>query len=70
MAAGNPSGIGGTHGGNPVACEAALAVFDHFEPENLLARSKALGETLRSRLLALQERYAMCWSAALVISGR
>ncbi len=51
------SGIGGTYGGNPVACEAALAVFDIFESENLLAKATSLGETLKSRFLALQERH-------------
>jgi 4-aminobutyrate aminotransferase / (S)-3-amino-2-methylpropionate transaminase / 5-aminovalerate transaminase len=59
MDAVHPSGIGGTYGGNPVACEAALAVFDIFESENLLAKAKVLGETLRSRFLALQERYEL-----------
>ncbi|MCB2215620.1 4-aminobutyrate--2-oxoglutarate transaminase [Desulfofustis glycolicus] len=57
MDAVHASGIGGTYGGNPVACAAALAVFDIFESENLLAKSESLGETLRSRFLALQERY-------------
>jgi 4-aminobutyrate aminotransferase/(S)-3-amino-2-methylpropionate transaminase len=53
----HPSGIGGTYGGNPVACEAALAVLDIVESENLLERAKDLGDTLRSRFLTFQEKY-------------
>ncbi|MGD8369341.1 MAG: 4-aminobutyrate--2-oxoglutarate transaminase [Desulfobacterales bacterium] len=47
-------GIGGTYGGNPVSCRAALAVFDIFETEHLLDRAETLGKTLRARLDALQ----------------
>lgn len=43
-------GIGGTFGGNPVACAAALAVLDMFEDGSLLKRAKALGEAVRARL--------------------
>ena len=53
----HPSGIGGTYGGNPIACEAALAVLDIVESENLLERAKDLGDTLRSRFLTFQEKY-------------
>src|SRR5262249_34548592 len=37
-------GLGGTFGGNPAACEAALAVLDIIEKENLCARANVLGE--------------------------
>ncbi|MCG6929122.1 MAG: 4-aminobutyrate--2-oxoglutarate transaminase [Desulfofustis sp.] len=50
-------GIGGTYGGNPVACQAALAVLDIFESENLLERSRELGERLRDSFLSLQKKY-------------
>ncbi len=53
----HPAGIGGTYGGNPLACEAALAVFDIFESENLLEKSKQLGDTLRSAFSKFQEKY-------------
>ncbi|MFW2369080.1 MAG: 4-aminobutyrate--2-oxoglutarate transaminase [Desulforhopalus sp.] len=53
----HPAGIGGTYGGNPIACEAALAVFDIFESENLLEKSKKLGETLKSTFTEFQEKY-------------
>ena len=49
-------GLGGTYGGNPVCCSAALAVLEIFEEENLLARSQALGEKLRQRFEAMQKR--------------
>ena len=47
-------GLGGTYAGNPLACASALAVIETFEKENLLARSRAVGERLTSRLKALQ----------------
>jgi 4-aminobutyrate aminotransferase/(S)-3-amino-2-methylpropionate transaminase len=50
-------GVGGTYGGNPVACRAALAVLEVFETENLLQKSKALGEHLRQRLDGFKERF-------------
>jgi len=53
----HPSGIGGTYGGNPLACRAALAVLDIFEEENLLYRSEALGKKLRGRFNELQKEY-------------
>ncbi len=53
------SGIGGTYGANPVACEAALAVMDIFEEENLLERSKKLGERIQSRLKVFQEEFEL-----------
>ncbi|WP_439862598.1 4-aminobutyrate--2-oxoglutarate transaminase [Pseudomonas antarctica] len=52
-----PGGLGGTYGGNALACAAALAVISAFEQEQLLARSQALGERLRQGLLGLQARY-------------
>lgn len=52
-----PGGLGGTYGGNALACAAALAVIDAFEQEQLLARSQVLGERLRKGLLGLQARY-------------
>jgi 4-aminobutyrate aminotransferase/(S)-3-amino-2-methylpropionate transaminase len=51
--------VGGTYGGNPVACAAALAVFETFEDGKLLERSQSLGELLRQTLLGWKERYAV-----------
>jgi 4-aminobutyrate aminotransferase/(S)-3-amino-2-methylpropionate transaminase len=49
-----PGGLGGTYGGNPLACAAANAVLDIFEQENLLERSVKIGEQLRAGLEKLQ----------------
>jgi 4-aminobutyrate aminotransferase/(S)-3-amino-2-methylpropionate transaminase len=55
----HPSGIGGTYSGNPITCEAALAVFDIFETEDLLNRAKLLGEKLQVILNGFQEKHAL-----------
>ncbi|HKD35029.1 MAG TPA: 4-aminobutyrate--2-oxoglutarate transaminase [Gaiellaceae bacterium] len=57
MDAPGDSAIGGTYVGNPVAQAAALAVLDVFEEDDLTARAAAIGETIRSRMLAWQERW-------------
>ncbi|MDN4472884.1 4-aminobutyrate--2-oxoglutarate transaminase [Demequina zhanjiangensis] len=54
MDSAHPGGLGGTYGGNPVACAAALATIEVFETENLSARAAALGALMRDRLEALQ----------------
>lgn len=51
-------GLGGTYGGNPLACSAGLAVFDIFERDNLLDKSQALGSTLRQRFDAWAGRFS------------
>jgi 4-aminobutyrate aminotransferase/(S)-3-amino-2-methylpropionate transaminase len=51
------SAIGGTYVGNPVAQAAAIAVLDVFEEEGLVERAAAIGETIRARMLAWQERW-------------
>ena len=45
-----PGGLGGTYGGNGLACAAALAVLDAFEQDGLLQRSRHLGEALNQGL--------------------
>jgi len=52
-----PGAVGGTFVGNPVAQAAALAVLDVIEEEGLVERSAALGEQIRARMLAWQERW-------------
>jgi 4-aminobutyrate aminotransferase/(S)-3-amino-2-methylpropionate transaminase len=52
-------GLGGTYGGNPVACAAGLAVLDVFEEENMLAKSVALGEKLKSRFEKWQKDFSI-----------
>jgi len=41
-----PGGLGGTYGGNPLGCVAALEVIKIFESEHLLQRSRSIGEQL------------------------
>jgi 4-aminobutyrate aminotransferase/(S)-3-amino-2-methylpropionate transaminase len=53
------SGIGGTYSANPICCEAALAVFDIFESEDLLTKAKILGEKLWFTLQAFQKKHAI-----------
>jgi len=50
----HPGGLGGTYGGNPLACRAALAVLTVIEEEGLLARSAELGQRVRAALMGLQ----------------
>src|SRR2546421_372683 len=57
MDAPGDSAIGGTYVGNPVAQAAALAVLDVFEDEGLVAAAKEIGETIRGRMLAWQQRW-------------
>jgi 4-aminobutyrate aminotransferase/(S)-3-amino-2-methylpropionate transaminase len=56
MDAPGPGGIGGTFGGNPLACRAALAVLDLFERDDLSARAAAIGETIFGRFTAMQQQ--------------
>jgi 4-aminobutyrate aminotransferase/(S)-3-amino-2-methylpropionate transaminase len=57
MDAANPGGLGGTFGGNPVACAAALAVIDVMIDEKLPQRGARLGERAISRMRAWMERH-------------
>lgn len=50
-------GLGGTYGGNPLACEAALGVLETIEEEDLVAKARRIGEIMIPRLKALQERF-------------
>jgi 4-aminobutyrate aminotransferase/(S)-3-amino-2-methylpropionate transaminase len=51
--------IGGTFVGNPIACEAALAVLDIIEEEKLLERAVAIGDILRARLEQMNQTSAL-----------
>lgn len=48
------SGLGGTYGGNPIACAAALATIETIETEDLVARAGEIGRRLEDRLTRLQ----------------
>jgi 4-aminobutyrate aminotransferase/(S)-3-amino-2-methylpropionate transaminase len=57
MDAPGDSAIGGTYVGNPVAQAAALAVLDVIGEEGVCDRAAAIGETIRQRMLAWQNRF-------------
>jgi 4-aminobutyrate aminotransferase / (S)-3-amino-2-methylpropionate transaminase / 5-aminovalerate transaminase len=59
MDAPGPGGLGGTFAGNPVACEAALAVLDMFEQQDLNARANELGDHFQKRAREWQKRWPM-----------
>src|SRR5207237_8325725 len=42
-------GLGGTYGGNPLACAAALAVLDAMEAERIPERAARMGARIRAR---------------------
>jgi 4-aminobutyrate aminotransferase-like enzyme len=52
----HPGGLGGTFGGNPLSCAAALAAIDVIESEKLTERARWIGETMLPRLGALAAR--------------
>ncbi|WP_061299899.1 4-aminobutyrate--2-oxoglutarate transaminase [Herbidospora cretacea] len=56
MDAVHAGGLGGTYGGNPLACEAALGVLETIEEDGLVERARVIGEVMLPRLRALQER--------------
>jgi len=55
----HPFGLGGTYGGNPVACRAGLAVMEIFEEENLLQAAETLGKKLKKRFDAFQKEFEL-----------
>ncbi|MGN9782098.1 4-aminobutyrate--2-oxoglutarate transaminase [Nonomuraea sp. ZG12] len=50
-------GLGGTYGGNPLACEAALGVLETLAEQDLVAKARRIGEIMLPRLHALRERF-------------
>ena len=51
------SGLGGTFGGNPLSCAAALGAIETMEAENLVVRAQHIGKILGDSLRALQGKY-------------
>lgn len=54
-----PGGLGGTFGGNPVSCAAALAALDQMDALDLAGRARAIGETITERLQRLSTEIAV-----------
>ncbi len=50
-------GLGGTYGGNPLACVAALGAIETMVAEDLAGRARRIGEIMLPRLLGLAEKY-------------
>jgi 4-aminobutyrate aminotransferase/(S)-3-amino-2-methylpropionate transaminase len=50
-------GLGGTYGGNPVACAAAMGSIATMEQQNLAGRARELGAIMTERLTALAEKF-------------
>jgi 4-aminobutyrate aminotransferase/(S)-3-amino-2-methylpropionate transaminase len=50
----HPGGLGGTYGGNPVACAAALASIRTMEEEGLVGAASRIGEAIGTCLRTLQ----------------
>jgi 4-aminobutyrate aminotransferase/(S)-3-amino-2-methylpropionate transaminase len=53
----HPSGLGGTYGGNPIACAAALGSIQTMKDLNLDARALEIGEILSRRLKEFQQKF-------------
>jgi 4-aminobutyrate aminotransferase / (S)-3-amino-2-methylpropionate transaminase / 5-aminovalerate transaminase len=59
MDAAGLGGLGGTYGGNPLACAAALAVIETLERENLPARAEKLGQRFDARAREWKKRWPL-----------
>jgi len=57
MEAVHSGGLGGTYGGNPVACAAALGAIETMQAEDLAGAAKRIEQTMRPRLEALASKY-------------
>lgn len=59
MDAALPGTIGGTYGGNPVSCAAAVATIASMEEQGLNERARVIGDTIRARFERIAERCDM-----------
>jgi 4-aminobutyrate aminotransferase/(S)-3-amino-2-methylpropionate transaminase len=50
-------GLGGTYGGNPIACAAALGAMEAIREEHLVERAREIGAILHSTLSAMAAKY-------------
>lgn len=57
MDAAHAGGLGGTYGGNPVACAGALGSIETMKELDLNAKAKNIESIMKSRLSAMQEKY-------------
>lgn len=52
-------GLGGTYGGNPVACAAALGAIEEMRSQDLARRAREIGELMSTRLAGLREEHSV-----------
>ncbi|MFG2227118.1 4-aminobutyrate--2-oxoglutarate transaminase [Streptomyces sp. NPDC048644] len=57
MDAAHAGGLGGTYGGNPVACAAALGSIETMREQDLNGKARRIGEVMKPRLEAMAEKY-------------
>ncbi|MFD7830451.1 4-aminobutyrate--2-oxoglutarate transaminase [Kitasatospora sp. NPDC059803] len=57
MDAAHAGGLGGTYGGNPVACAAALGAIETMKEQDLNGKAQRIGEIMLGRLRAMQEKF-------------
>jgi 4-aminobutyrate aminotransferase / (S)-3-amino-2-methylpropionate transaminase / 5-aminovalerate transaminase len=57
MDAVHPGGLGGTYGGNPVACAAALGAIETMAKEDLPAAARRIGDIMLPRLRKLAQAH-------------
>ncbi len=57
MDAAHAGGLGGTYGGNPVACAAALGSIETMKELDLNAKAKRIEEVMKGRLTAMAEKF-------------
>ena len=53
----HPSGLGGTYGGNPIACAAALGAIETIQSQNLTKRASEIGKIMVDALTEMQKKY-------------
>ena len=53
------SGLGGTYGGSPIACAAALGAIATIEEEKLVERSRTMGAIISEALAAMKAKYSI-----------
>lgn len=57
MDSAHAGGLGGTYGGNPVACAGALGSIETMKELDLNAAAKKIESVMKARLTAMQEKY-------------
>ncbi len=55
--ASQPGGLGGTYGGNPLACAAALAIIDVMRSEKVVEQGVKVGDAIRARFEQWRAKY-------------